>query len=187
MAQARLTTVTLPDGLVATRRSKTKVYEWVVVVRTDLHARAQRLLREADDAARRWDEVAEIVVSGELSRLGRKVTGVNGRGERSYSSLLPSCVAGGVEHHWLPDWRDADSWARYASNALWAMSVAAQRLRDEAAELAAGPQFDYGVMQWSQRRDSADKAAVTAQSQFLKYRRAGCDEVTVTVEPCQQG
>jgi N12 class adenine-specific DNA methylase len=153
----RATVVQLPDGTVVTRKSQTRDYTHAVVRTVDQHAEADLLDQRADKTERFGAAVAEIVASGDLSKLNRKATAVNGRGEWSYSSYLKEF--GYDEVLWLPDWKKPGSWEEYAPNALARIAARPAELRAKAAELRGRDRYGYEVMRWSSTQDAADKAA----------------------------
>lgn len=164
MAKGRKTTVTLPDGNVETRTSASRVYTWAVMQTQDNHAYAKVQAEWADKLAEVHKAVTAMIEAGDFSGLVRKETSRNGRGERFYSSFLP----GDQDRrwsYWLPDHRDAASWSEYIDKAMARIAWDAQRAREKVAELEAGPQFSYGIVQWNSRRDLAEKAC----GQFSRY------------------
>jgi hypothetical protein len=163
----RETTVTLPDGTVAKRTSKTKEYTHAVVATTDLHATAARMRREAD----RVDEFLTALKAWQAAgadprKLTRKRGSVSSYGQH-YSLYVP----GFEDQMPLPDQFDTtghpsetpekmrESWEKYGPNYVAQAAVEnAAKLRKQADELAAGPQFGYNVWRWSQSATNAFKA-----------------------------
>ncbi|WP_431881927.1 hypothetical protein [Micromonospora chalcea] len=162
----RMTAVRLPDGTVERRGSATRHYTHAVVCEWDRRAHAAGLRDKADRAQRAYDQAQEIVASGDLSRLVRKVTGVSAN-SRHYSSYVP----GSEEFGSLPDYRDREAWGEYAAGSLARMKARPDELRAEAAKVDAEPPTVYGVWRWSERRDSAEKAAAGFQAKALPGQR----------------
>lgn len=151
---ARTTAVTLPDGTIATRTSKTRTYEWAVVKTTDNRAKADRLRVEADAMDVRRAQFEAIIASGDLTQLVRRVTSSNGRGEKFYGSYLPGDPK---DAYSLPD-HTTDAWAKHLDATLRHLIKWANVMRDQAEALGCGPEDSYEVVRWSSRRDLADKA-----------------------------
>ncbi|MEU1761269.1 hypothetical protein [Micromonospora sp. NPDC005652] len=162
----RMTVVRLPDGTVERRGSTTKHYTHAVVCEWDRRAHAAGLRDKAEQAQRASDLAHEIVASGDLSRLVRKVTGISASG-RHYSSYVP----GSEDFGSLPDYRDREAWDRYAADSLARMKARPDELRAEAAEADAEAPMAYGVWRWSERRDNAEKAAAGFQGKALPGQR----------------
>jgi hypothetical protein len=98
-----------------------------------------------------------------LTQLTRKVTSRNGLGEAFYSSFLPGDDPDGAPY-WLPDYTTS-AWGTYAASALDRIRETPGKIRAEADALLDRPRLAYYVPRWSERRDSADKAAPT----FVRY------------------
>lgn len=174
---SRTMVVTFPDGTVATRTSRTRVYTWAVMQTHDEHRVAQVCGQRAERLTQVLAEVERMRAADDLSGLTRKVTSQNGRGERFYSSYLPDdeddCW------YWLPDHLNPSSWDEYIDVALARIRGDIQRDRDKAARLAAGPRYSYAIAQWCSRRDLAEKAC---NNKLFKY----ADFVTTTAVPCTE-
>lgn len=171
--KARVHRVTLPDGTVETRTSKTRDYTHALVVTTDNHARAARLEQLAEHRQAAADKLDEILRSGDLSQLTRKPTSYSGYGRAHYSSFVPGYESepwapgsgavfdsktGRGQSPSLPDWKDQEAWDRYAASQAQDLRDSPAKLRQQATRLRAHPQYSHEVVRWSSSAANAGNA-----------------------------
>lgn len=155
----RTTQVTHPDGTVSTRKSKTRDYYWAIEVKTDEHAVARDKHQTVQEVERSQESLERAIAGGQW----RTEPHDFGQGTTTYFYLVDPVTG---NEHWIGSDRHGAEWAadqeldKLAAIAKQRAELVGRRARvlDEAAKLEAGPQYSYGVMRWSERKESADQA-----------------------------
>lgn len=160
---ARKTVFTHVDGTVSTRNSKTRVYEWAVEATTDNHAEAEY---KAGYLKVKQAEAADFDQAVKEGTFARTVSDWSGGGtytdfyvkNRETGALFwigaeIRTAEGEVPSHSTPFER-AEAITSWVKN----RKALIASIKQEIADLLAGPQYRYSIARWSERRESAERA-----------------------------
>lgn len=172
MAASRPTYYRHIDGTVSTRNSKTRVYAWAVEQTLDLHAEAISLKTRILGLERDLESFKRAVATNKVIRNTKPW----GRGATYRDFFMEDPTTG--ERHWIgAESEEADGTVRNPFDGKEAVAKGqADRqhridaFRKEAQELSAGPRYSYGIVRWSERRDSADKAVKDFRTEHATYK-----------------
>lgn len=168
MGKGRTTTVTHPDGTTSTRTSASMVYAFAVERREDLWETAKTQRKVAADKRAEKARFITAVRAGRIAvRGGKFFEGVYLLGE-------------GGEEWWLGAHTEAEPLDRKAAVRTWLpdCDALAAAYEDHAAKAESGPQYQYGVMRWSQSHENALKG-------LQEFQRANYSTSTFRVVPAE--
>ncbi|QDH92148.1 hypothetical protein PP629_gp43 [Streptomyces phage Dubu] len=186
MTASRATHFVHEDGTVSTRNSKTRVYAWAVEVKTDQHAEAIAAKYRAKEMARDAQSFERAVATGKTLRKSKSWS--QGQTYQDFYAVDPETGA----EHWLGAQvvdgqgqvvRESFDRAAEIERKRADQDRAITRKLEEAQELADGPRYRYGIIRWSERRDSAEKALASFRYEHATYRVVEAQEGKAPAAP----
>lgn len=169
----RKTTVTLPDGTIAKRTSKSRHYTVAVVVEETAEARVADALRESAAYAAQVAKYEAAIESGALTSDLLKFSFTTGPGTNRF--YLGGVYVGSRDADLAPMTREeaVEAVAKYRDDALARVESYAARAAEQE-----GTAPRYGVVRWSEKRESAEAFLRSREGRYYADRgRVWIEEV----------